>query len=250
MSSRSEEVFLSVVIPAYNEQNRLPDTLHAVTAFLEKQDYTWQVVVVDDGSTDKTGDVVRAHSAVFPQVQLLHYLPNRGKGFAVCYGMTRVRGSYRVFMDADNSTSIDTIAEFMPLLLHEGYDVVVGSRKLASSQIAVHQPIWREWLGDLGSLWIRVWAVPRIRDTQAGFKMFRGQTADSVFPLVTLDGWGFDIEALAITRKQGYQIAEQPIRWANAPDSKVTLKSYFEVLWEVVRVRLNLWRGRYDQQTD
>ncbi len=249
MSSASEEVFLSVVIPAYNEQDRLPDTLNAVTDYLAKQDYTWDVTVVDDGSKDKTADIARAQSATLPQVKLLQYGGNRGKGFAVRYGMTRVSGKYRLFMDADNSTRIDTIEKFWPLFFEEGYDVVIGSRKLAGSDIAIHQPYWREWLGDLGSHWIRLWAVPQIRDTQAGFKVFRDEAADRVFELLTLDGWGFDIEALAVAGKLGYKISEQPIRWKNAPDSKVTLKSYFQVLWEVVRVRLNLWSGQYKQPT-
>ena len=239
-----DDIFMSVIIPAYNEEDRLPHTLQAIVTYLAKQNYTWEVAVVDDGSTDKTADVVRQASTVHPNIKLLQYGSNRGKGYAVRYGMAHVTGKFRLFTDADNSTSIDHIAKFLPIF-DLGFDVVIGSRDVKGAIIAVHQPWWKEKLGDLGNLWIRFWAVSGIHDTQAGFKIFRDYVAKDVFPYLTIDRWGFDVEALAITRLRGYQISEQPIHWINDPNSKVSTRAYFDVLIEVVQIRLNLWRKKY-----
>lgn len=235
---------LSVVIPAYNEESRLPHTLRATIAYLKKQPYTWEIAVVNDGSKDSTADIVREFSIQDKRVVLLQYGENRGKGYAVRYGMTHVHGEVRVFMDADNSTSIDHVEKFFPFL-KEGYGVVIGSRDVAGASISVHQPKWKELLGDLGNIWIQMWAVPGVKDTQAGFKMFTKQASEDVFPYLTIDRWGFDVEALAVARMKGHRISEQPIIWINDPNSKVSAGAYLEVLKEVVQVRLNIMRGIY-----
>lgn len=237
-------VFLSVVIPAYNEAKRLPKTLKATMKYLSEQDYSWEIAVVDDGSKDETADLVREASVVDSRVQLLQYGENRGKGYAVRYGMTHVSGEYRLFMDADNATTVDQVKNFLPYM-SMGFDVVIGSRDVPGADVAVHQPWWKEKLGDLGNLWIQVWAVPGIGDTQAGFKLFSAKASEEVFSRLTLDRWGFDVEALAVARRLGYKISERPIRWVNDPDSKVSVKAYLQVLREVVQVRLNVWWGRY-----
>ena len=237
--------YLSVVIPAYNEEQRLPRTLKAVVEYLSPQDYSWEVAVVDDGSKDRTADIVREFKITEPRVTLLQYGGNRGKGYAVRYGMTHTTGQFRLFMDADNSTTIDHFATFRPLFA-EGFDVVIGSRDVQGADIAVHQSWLKEKLGDLGNLWVQAWAVPGIWDTQAGFKVFTGQASDDVFPRLTIDRWGFDVEALAVARLLGYKISEQPIRWENDPNSKVSAQAYLEVLQEVVQVRFNIWKGVYD----
>lgn len=239
-----EQIFLSVVIPAYNETERLPHTLKATKAYLDKQDYAWEIAVVDDGSKDKTADLVRSESVMDTRIKLLQYGRNRGKGYAVRYGMTHVKGQYRLFMDADNSTSVDHFAKFFPIF-DDGFDIVIGSRDIKGAEIAVHQPKWKEALGDLGNLWIQFWAIPGIRDTQAGFKVFTAKAADDVFPRLTIDRWGFDVEALAVARWLGYKISEQPIRWINDPNSKVSASAYLEVLQEVVQVRINKIKGTY-----
>jgi dolichyl-phosphate beta-glucosyltransferase len=248
MTTMSEHPFLSVIIPAYNEQKRLPNTLKSVTAYLSKQSYPWEVVVVDDGSQDKTADLVRAASITTPQVRLLQYGTNRGKGYAVRYGMTHTTGDYRLFMDADNSTTIDHFETFLPVF-KKGYDVVIGSRDIEGAEIPVRQAKWKELLGDLGNVWIRLWAVPGIKDTQAGFKVFTGKAAEDIFPYLTIDRWGFDVEALAVARLRRYNISEQPIRWENDPDSKVSTKAYLDVLQEVVQVRINIWKRKYNKKT-
>jgi dolichyl-phosphate beta-glucosyltransferase len=240
------EPFLSVIIPAYNEEHRLPHTLQAVLTYLRKQSYDWEVVIVNDGSTDRTAEIVQAVMVNEARVRLLQYGHNRGKGYAVRFGMTHTTGQYRLFMDADNSTTIDHFAKFSPYL-HQGYGVVIGSRDVAGANIAIHQPWWKEKLGDLGNVWIQFWAVPGIKDTQAGFKVFTGKAAQDVFPYLTIDHWGFDVEALAVARHKGYRIMELPITWINDPNSKVSSGAYLEVLKEVVQVRLNMWRGRYER---
>jgi dolichyl-phosphate beta-glucosyltransferase len=204
------------------------------------------VAVVNDGSQDRTADLVRAAAVHQPRVRLLQYGVNRGKGYAVRYGMTHVTGELRLFMDADNSTTLDHVAEFFAYF-SMGFDVVIGSRDVPGADIAVHQPWWKEKLGDLGNLWIQLLAVPGVKDTQAGFKVFSARAAADVFPRLTLDRWGFDVEALAVARALGYKIAERPIRWVNDTESKVSPRAYLDVLFEVVKVRLNLWRGLYSK---
>ncbi len=243
-----DDIFLSVVIPAYNEEKRLPATLRSVVKFLSGKSYPWEVLVVDDGSKDGTANLVRATSITTPQVKLLQYGHNRGKGFAVRFGMVRAKGKFRLFMDADNSTTIDHFDKFFPYF-DKGFDVVIGSRDVAGAEINIHQAWWKETLGDLGNLWIQFWAVPGVKDTQAGFKVFSGKATDEVFPRLLIDRWGFDVEALAIARACGYKISEQPIRWKNDPNSKVSPSAYIEVFKEVVQVRLNIWRGRYHLST-
>lgn len=247
MNNDAENIFLSVVIPAYNEETRLPKTMASVLEYLRRQSYEWEVVVVDDGSRDKTADFVRQTTITESRVRLLQYGQNRGKGFAVRYGMTHTQGKYRLFMDADNSTTIDHVERFLPFF-ELGFDVVIGSRDIEGATIAVHQAGWKELLGDMGNWWIQFWAVPGIKDTQAGFKIFRAQAAQEVFSVLTLDRWGFDVEALAVARHKGYKVLEQPIKWVNDPNSKVSAGAYLDVLREVVQVRINLWRGKYDKK--
>lgn len=241
-----EQPYLSVIIPAYNEEQRLPFTLKAVVAYLKKQAYEWEVVVVNDGSKDKTIDVVKTASITEPRVRLLQYGQNRGKGYAVRYGMMHTSGVYRLFMDADNSTTIDQVEGFWPYLAEQGCDVVIGSRDIPGTVIGIHQVWWKEFLGDLGNLWIQFWALRGIKDTQAGFKVFSGAAAAAVFPKLTIDRWGFDVEALAVARRAGFKIIERPIHWINDPNSKVSSRAYIDVLKEVVQVRLNMWKGKYD----
>lgn len=243
----SDIPFLSVIIPAYNEQSRLPNTLKATQSYLQAQSYPWEILVVDDGSTDHTASGVTTAHLLDSRVQLLQYGQNRGKGYAVRYGMTRARGQYRLFMDADNSTTVDHFEQFLPYL-RQGYDVVIGSRDVPGADIAVHQAWYKERLGNLGNLWIQLWAVPGIRDTQAGFKVFTTKAADAVFPFLTIDRWGFDVEALAVARLRGFKIVERPIRWVNDPNSKVSARAYLDVLKEVVQVRRNVWKGKYTQK--
>ncbi|NWG13418.1 MAG: glycosyltransferase family 2 protein [Acidobacteria bacterium] len=237
---------LSVIIPAYNEESRLPRTLRHVLAYLSSKPYHSEVLVVDDGSTDGTAEVVERLSGQEAMLHLERHPDhaNHGKGAAVKLGMLAARGEFRLFMDADNSTTVEQIEGFWPRF-EEGCDVVVGSRAVAGAIVPVRQPKYREMAGRFGNWIIRACAVPGILDTQVGFKMFTRGGAEMIFPRVTIERWGFDIEVLAIARLHKLRICEVPIRWCNAPGSKVGMGSYLEVLSEVWRIRRNMKAGLY-----
>jgi dolichyl-phosphate beta-glucosyltransferase len=237
---------LSVVIPAFNEELRLPRTLGQCIVYLQQQPYASEILVVNDGSTDGTGRVVREQSHVGVPVRLLNHADgaNHGKGASIRLGMLGARGAYRLFMDADNSTTLNQVEGFWPFF-SQGYTVVIGSRAIKGSVIDLHQAWYKEFAGRFGNWIIRTFAVPGICDTQAGFKMFAGPEADKIFSHQTVKGWGCDIELLVIARSRGCRIIEVPITWINASGSKVTMGSYFEVLGEVWRIRKNLKGGLY-----
>ncbi|TSC73004.1 MAG: dolichyl-phosphate beta-glucosyltransferase [Parcubacteria group bacterium Gr01-1014_38] len=246
-SPKGTDIHLSVVIPAYNEERRLPRTLDDVLGYLGSQTYASEVIVVDDGSTDRTGDVARTKDGGRIPVRVTRHPGgrNHGKGAAVRRGMLAAHGRYRLFMDADNSTTVDHVGRFWSFF-EEGYDIVIGSRDVEGAVVAVHQPWYKEVAGNIGNVIIRSLAVPGIYDTQAGFKVFKANVVKDVFPRLTIDRFGFDVEILAVARHHGYRIKETPITWINDPESKVTWTTYFEVLSEVWRVRRNLRAGLYD----
>jgi len=239
-------VHLSVVIPAYNEELRIPKTLNQSIEYLESQPYRSEIIVVNDGSTDGTEAAVGKYLSSPVPVKLLAHSDgaNHGKGASVRLGMMEAEGSYRLFMDADNSTTLDQIDRFWPLF-KQGYEFVIGSRTLEGSIIGLRQARYKELAGRLGNWIIRLCTVPGISDTQAGFKMLASEKAEMIFPRQTIERWGFDIELLVIARSHGFSIGEVPIRWINASGSKVTMGSYFEVLNEVWRIRRNLKAGLY-----
>lgn len=246
LMTESANIRLSVVIPAYNEEKRLPRTLASVIAYLEEQPFPSEIIAVDDGSTDDTRQVIRNQETGSIPLKLLQHADgaNHGKGASVRKGMLEARGAYRLFMDADNSTTLDQVEQFWPLF-EEGFDVVIGSRALRESVIVRHQSIFKEYAGRIGNFFVRTLVVPGIHDTQAGFKMFAAAAAEAIFAKQTIERWGFDIELLAIARSLGYGIREIPITWLNDKGSKVTTGSYFEVLGEIWRIRRNLRGGIY-----
>jgi dolichyl-phosphate beta-glucosyltransferase len=243
-------LWLSVIVPAYNEERRLPGTLREVLQYLAARDYSSEVVVVDDGSTDATARIVLNWSAPPVPLRLVQHPDqrNHGKGAAVRRGMLEARGRRRLFMDADNSTSCDHVGAFLPYL-EQSFDIVIGSRDIEGAVISVRQPWYKMLAGDMGNLFIRTVAVPGIRDTQAGFKLFTDRAVSDIFPRLTLERWGFDVEILAVAHYLGYAIKEMPITWRNDPESKVRFSSYFDVLGEVWKVRRNLRRGAYSHKS-
>ena len=237
---------LSVVIPAYNEAQRLPRTLTEVTAYLARQHYASEIVVVDDGSTDATAQIVRD----WPQPPVALRLVaqpdgrNHGKGAAVRLGLCEASGRTRVFMDADNSTTIDHLERFWPFF-DQGFDVVIGSRDVSGANVVIPQVWYKELGGKLGNLIIRALAVPDIADTQAGFKAFSARCVEEILPRLTIDRWGFDVELLVAARCRGFRIKEVPIVWRNDTASSVPATAYFQVLGEVWRVRRQRAAGWY-----
>lgn len=244
--AQSQDVRLSVIIPAYNEQRRLPRTLAQAAAYLSRQPYRSEVIVVNDGSTDDTEPLVRLGGGGSVAVTLLRHPDglNHGKGASVRRGILAAHGDYRLFMDADNSTTLDQVERFWPFF-EAGADVVIGSRALRGAVIVRRQPIVKEIAGRTGNLLVRMLAVPGISDTQAGFKMFTAAAAKGIFPRLTIDRWGYDVEVLAIARSLQCRICEVPITWRNFSGSKVTAGTYFEVIGDIWRIRRNLRAGLY-----
>jgi dolichyl-phosphate beta-glucosyltransferase len=232
--------FLSVVIPAFNEAERLPRTLERVRAFLGAFGRGHEVLVVDDGSRDATAERARAAGAT-----VLRTDRNRGKGHAVRRGMLEARGQRRLMTDADLSTPIEELPRFLDKMA-EGYDVVIGSRALPGAMIEVHQPWFRENMGRLYNLFVRALALPGLRDTQCGFKLWSADAARAAFAGARLDGFSFDVEALYLARKRGYRIAEVPVTWRNDAATRVSLGGGSAAFPDLLRIRLNDWMGRYD----
>ena len=213
---------LSVVVPAYNEEERLPRTLARLHEYYSGQGYTYEVIVVSDGSSDGTAELVREFSAQHPQFRVVDYRPNRGKGYAVRTGIEEATGELILFCDADLATPQEETEKLLDHM-RQGADVAFGSRPLRDSKLEIHQPFYREMLGRFFNKLVQLMAVRGIEDTQCGFKMFTSKAAHEIFRRCTLDGFSFDFEALMIGRDLGYRMDEVPIRWAHQEGSKVVL---------------------------
>lgn len=238
--------YLSVVIPAYNEENRIKVTLEAVFNYLSRQNYSWEVIVVSDGSKDRTVEVVSEFISNKPEISLIANTKNHGKGYVVRQGMLQAGGQYRLFTDADNSTTIEQIEKFWPYLIEENYDIIIGSIEVTGSQINENAQWYRRILGKYSKYIIRIVAgLWNIHDTQRGFKLFTAKAANNIFSRTKIDRFGFDIEVLALAKKIGYTIKEVPIIWDNPSGSTVNLKSYFEVLKDLFKIRYYLWLNVY-----
>jgi len=238
------EIYLSVVIPAYNEEELIKDTLNSVECFLSCQKYNYEIIVVDDGSQDSTFSAVKDLVPSFGNLKIIRNGRNRGKGYSVSRGMLFSKGKFRIFMDADNSTSIDQITNLFPFL-ENGYDVVIGDRTLKESRIKKHQPLHKELLGNIGNKLIRFLAVPEIGDTQCGFKLFSAEAAEDIFSKLTIDRWGFDIEVLAIAKSLGYKIKTVPVAWSNREKTNVRLRDYILTFLELLKIKMNSIRKKY-----
>ncbi|MBI4448765.1 glycosyltransferase family 2 protein [Candidatus Woesearchaeota archaeon] len=231
---------VSVVIPAYNEESRLGASLDAVVSYLQKRSFDFEILVVDDGSTDCTASIVLRQSD--PRIFLLSYGKNRGKGFAVRTGVLAAKKSLILFSDADLSTPIEEFDGF----LRSKADIVIGSRNLESSRITKKQPLIRQRLGRAFPRVVDAILPLGIKDTQCGFKLFKAKAAKRIFRSVRTAGFGFDVEALYLAKKMGYVIDEQPVEWRNAGGSKVSiLRDVPRMLWDVFKVRWRDLCGQY-----
>ena len=235
---------LSVIIPAYNEEKRIEKTLLSVDGYLSGQSYDYEILVVSDGSRDKTVEIVSALAEKVKGLKLIDNKENYGKGWGVRQGMLEARGDIRLFMDADNSTTIGQIEGFLPYF-SEGYDIVIGSRRIKGANIVVKQPWTRDFLGGIFRFIVHILVPLGIADSQAGFKAFSKNAAEAIFSKQTILRWAFDVEILAIAKKLGFKIKEVPIRWINDAESHVKLGGMVGMLFEVLRVRWNLWVNSY-----
>jgi dolichyl-phosphate beta-glucosyltransferase len=233
---------LTVVIPAYNEKARLPATLAKIAPYLRAAHPDHEILVVDDGSTDGTADVARA--AGLPNLSVIGYAPNRGKGYAVRQGMLDARGTRRLMTDADLSTPIEDLAR-LASALDTGADVAIGSRALRTSNVELRQPWYREGMGRLFNVFVRLLVLPDLRDTQCGFKLFTASAAETAFTRARLDGFSFDVETLYIARRRGLRIAEVGVTWRNDEATHVGLRRGGQAFLDLLRIRANAARGRY-----
>nr|CAA9252886.1 Glycosyl transferase, family 2 [uncultured Armatimonadetes bacterium] len=238
----AETPSLSVVVPAYNEALRLEKTLGATARYLDARPGTYEILIVDDGSSDATAEVARAWAAERHGARVLRYERNRGKGHAVRYGVLRARGERVLFMDADLATPIEEI-EKLESALDGGADVAIGSRPLRESRLLVRQPWYRELAGRTFNTVVQVVATPGIHDTQCGFKLLTGEAARAIFSRCVLDGFSFDVEALFLARRLGCRVAEVPVRWAHQEGSAAFasraafLKSGLRMLRDLAAIR-------------
>jgi len=244
-------MYLSVIIPARNEESNISGTIESIYSYLLNRGISHEILVMENNSTDRTVEIVKSMTPNIPTLSLVNLVikgSRAAKGYAVREGILRAKGDFRLFMDADNATTIDHIERMMPYF-EQGYGVVIGSIAVKGKVIAGgSEPAWRRLFGKMGNLFIQIMAVPGIHDTQRGFKIFSSKAAQDIFSKVTIYGWGFDIEVLALALKYGYKIREVPVNWKNdMAHSKVTLKAYIQVLLETVVIRWNLLTGKYNR---
>lgn len=247
MSQRG--IYLSVIVPAYNEAERIGKTLKRLDQFLAGQAFSYEILVVLDGHTDDSRGVVNKLSGEIAHLRVIERTVNRGKGYAVRGGMLAAVGKVRLFTDADNSTDIDHFDE-MKSLFDEGYDVVIASRNSKDAPGArqiVPQAWYKRISGQIGNVIVQLFAVPGIWDTQCGFKGFRAGAAEEIFARATIDGWGFDIEVLALARALNYKTGIIAAQWINDPRSHVRPFDYVRVLGDTLRVWFNVLTRKYDR---
>ena len=240
--------FLSIIIPAYNEEATISNTLLDIDKYLSKQKFSSEIIVVSDGSKDTTVEKAKSMQNLVKNLKIIDNKENHGKGWVIRQAMLQAGGDYRLFTDADNATSIEHVDKMLPFF-EKKYEVVIGSRDtkdVEGARQAVSQPFLKRQLGNGGNILIQILAVWGIWDTQCGFKAFSAKAAKEIFSRAKIDRWGFDFEALAITRALGYKIGIIPVYWINNPNSRVKLLGYLRTIRELFLVRWNLATGKYN----
>ena len=240
-------MYLSVIIPAYNEEKRLPKTLEEIDKYLSRQNYDYEILVVNDGSKDKTAEVVTGLTGVIKNLRLFDNKINQGKGAVVRQGMLEAKGEYKLFTDTDNSTSIDQI-EKMWSEFEKGFDIVIGSRDIKGAVLDPPQPFLRNRILGEGFKLYRKFIIGlwKIQDTQCGFKAFSKKAAENIFPKCKINRFAFDPEILVIAKKMRYKIKEIPVYWKNDPESKVKVKSIVKMAIDLLKIKWNLITGKYE----
>jgi dolichyl-phosphate beta-glucosyltransferase len=220
---------LSVVIPAFNEVGRLEKTLESIFRYFKNRKMSYEIIVVDDGSTDSTADLVNKIISSSNNLYLIKLGQNKGKGMAVKTGMLSAKGNIRLFMDADGSTAIEELDKLIPYISH-GFDVVIGSRKITGASIEVKQGLLRELLGFMFRTLVSITIKTGILDTQNGFKLFTAKAAESIFQKLTITRWSFDVEVLTLASKFSFKLKETPVVWKNESNSKMNFVSMLAML--------------------
>jgi dolichyl-phosphate beta-glucosyltransferase len=240
-SEMNDTIYLSIVIPAYNEAKRIGKSINLIIDYLNQQQYISELIVVDDGSIDETESVIKSiqNNNAIP-LHFIRYTPNRGKGFAVKTGMLAAKGKFVLFSDADLSTPIEEVERFLKLMQEQQCQIVIGSRGLTESQILQHQPWFREKMGKIYNRFVRYLVFPGIKDTQCGFKLFRSDVIVPLFSKQTIFRFSFDVEILYLAQQLGFKIIEEPVRWTNSPATKVNpITDASRMFVDLLRIR---WR--------
>lgn len=235
--------FLSIILPAHNEEQRLSKTLDEVRGFVDAQSYSVEVVLVENGSQDRTLELAQQYAARLPFLKVIHE-DRRGKGLAVRTGILAAKGQYRIFCDVDFSMPVTEINRFIPPALPD-CQIAIGSRE-APGAVRYNEPYYRHLSGRVFNTLVRWLALPGLQDSQCGFKCFRGDIAEEIFPLQTNTGWAFDVEVLFIARQRGYRIVEVPIPWYFNSDSQIRmLRDSWRMVRDLLLIRLNSLQGKY-----
>jgi len=241
---------LTIVIPAFNEAKKIESTVNEVTDFLSDKGYSYEVIVIDDGSDDDTLDIIKRYKDINSNgnIRILENVHNRGKGYAVRKGIIAATGDYILFMDADNSTRIFELERMLPCL-EDGNDIVIGSRRVksVSDDIMIDQPFLRHILGEIYIYISRLFFKISVRDYNCGFKMFKNNVAKKIFSIQLMDDWSFDLETLFLVEKYNYKIKELPVNWKHYKGSKVKpvldgIKSFISIL----KIKANDMTGKYN----
>ena len=235
----------SIIIPAYNESARIRPTLDEILRYTAEKGWDAEILVVDDGSRDDTPDVIREYAAKHPRVQLIQNPGNRGKGFSVRNGMLHAQGEVCLFTDADLSSPITEAPKLFDAI-SGGADVAFGSRWLRAELQTERQPLYRQLFGRIFNLVLRVFLGLHYADTQCGFKAFRREAAQRIFPLQKIERWGFDPEILFLARRMGFEVAEVPVQWAHSEGTRLhPFRDGMRMFVDVLHIRWNAWAGVY-----
>lgn len=238
-------VKLSVIVPCYNEEKRFKSGFTHYYNFLKKQKYTWELILVNDGSSDKTLKLMKTHAKSKKNIKIVSYTKNQGKGYAVCQGIKTAKGAYVLFTDIDHSVPINTIASFYPYF-EKGFQIVTGSRRVRGAKIVIHQNFFRETLGRGFTLLVRFLIDFKIRDATCGFKAFENKVAKKIANSISVYDWAFDAEILFVAKKLKLKLAQAPVAWSDVGGSKVSLKKdVLRSLFGLVKIRLNDLQGKY-----
>jgi len=245
----SPHLDLSIIIPAFNEEQRLPKALDRIVAYLNERPLRSEIIVVDDGSTDGTAALVESYVNKYPGLRLVSNGRNRGKGFSVRHGVLEAHGKIVLFTDADLSTPVAEADKLIPELLQDNYDIAIGSRAVNRSLIEVHQPLFRERAGILFNFLVRWITGVNFSDTQCGFKAFRRERARIVFEQQRIERFGFDPEILFIAKRHGLRVVEIPVRWSHDAATKVSVASDgIRMFFELIVIPWNVMRGLYPRR--
>ncbi len=244
----NNNIYLSIIIPAYKEEERIGRNLLEIKEYLKNKNFDYEIIVITDGSPDKTAEVARNYQSQIENLRVIENKKNNGKGYVVRQGLLEAQGQLRLFMDADGSTSIKHLDKFLPEF-KKGYDVLIGSRDIQGAFVQIHQPKYREIMGDMGNWLIRlVLGLWRYPDTQCGFKMLTAQAAQEVASRMVVDRFGFDFEMIVLAKKLGFKIKQMPVRWLNEEGSTVSLtgpNGFIQVLIDLFKTKWRLLTGKY-----